>query len=160
MGYANSGKLIRFFAAIENKRATKDVHELEFSLHYPVSLQVMLGLGAAMFLVLGILSAAVIDDDTGKFVCGGLFGLLFAVTLVTNSYFHRWRLKFDRYGMVYTTGFGRKTELRYPNIQNVRVRHGAIVLVTEDSTISIPDYVIGFQIFCAKLEEEHFEAVR
>lgn len=160
MAYVNSGKLIRFFAAIENKRATKDVHELKFSLHYPVSLRVMLGLGAAMFLVFGILSAAVIDDYTGKLVCGGLFGLLFVVTLVTNLYFHRWRLKFDRYGMVYTTGFGRKTELRYSNIQNVRVRHGAIVLVTEDGTISVPDYVIGFQIFCAKLEEEHFEVVK
>lgn len=153
----NSGGLIRVLAKIENDRATKDVKEPEFKMHYPVSLQMLIGIGAVIFAVFAILGVLFIDEQEGKIVCGAFFGLMCLVSLICVVFYRHWRLEFDKYGFVYTPGFGSSREFRYGEILSVKETGGSLLLKTEDVSIRIPPFAIGLNVFLWKLKIERFE---
>lgn len=153
----NSGGLIRVLARLENNRATKDVKEPEFEMHYPVSLQVLIGIGAVIFAVFAVLGILVFDEQEGKIFCGVFFSLLCLVSLICIVFYRHWRLKFDKYGFVYTPGFGSSREFCYGEILSVKEAGGSLLLTTEDVSIRIPPLAIGLNIFLWKLKIERFE---
>lgn len=155
---ANAGGIIRTLARIENNRATKDIQKPEFEMHYPVSLQVLIIISALIFAALSVLGILAIDEDEGKIVCGGFFGLLCLISLISIVYYRHWKLKFDDYGLTFTPGFGSEKEFRYPEILNVSETFGSLLLKTEDNTsIHIASYTIGLNIFLWRLKQENFE---
>lgn len=58
---ANAGGLIRTLAQLENDRATKNIKEPEFEMHYPVSLQVLIVIAAVIFAAFAVLGILAID---------------------------------------------------------------------------------------------------
>lgn len=155
----NSGKLIRLLADIENRRVLKDVHELNFTLYFPVFVRFLMGLCSIVFLAFSILSIIFINEDTGKIVGGCFFGSFFLLSLASMVYYNNWKLKFDSYGLVYTSGLGKTQELRYTEVHSVYETAGNLLLKTEDLSIHIPNYVIGLPVFLSRLEHEHFEII-
>lgn len=153
----NSGGLIRVLAKMENDRATKDVKEPEFEMHYPVSLQVLIGISAVIFVVFAVLGILAIDEKEGKIFFGAFFGFLCLVSLICMAFYRHWRLKFDKYDLAYTPGFGSSREFRYSEILSVKETGGSLLLQTEDASIRIPPFAIGLNIFLRKLKIERFE---
>ncbi len=154
---ANSGAMIRALAKLENDRATKDVKEPEFEMHYPVSLQVLIIIGAAIFAAFAVLGVLAIDEQEGKIFFGVFFGLMCLASLISLVFYRHWRLKFDKYGFVYTPGFGSSREFRYGEILSVKETGGSLLLKTEDVSIRIASFTIGLNVFLWKLKIERFE---
>lgn len=154
---ANAGGLIRTLAKLENDRATKNIKEPEFEMHYPVSLQVLIVIAAVIFAVLAGIGILAVDEEEGKIVCGAFFGLMCLVSLISTVFYRHWRLKFDKYGFVYTPGFGSPREFRYGEILSVKETGGSLLLKTEDVSIRIASFTIGLNVFLWKLKIERFE---